>query len=113
MKGLVPETTDSIRKIESTDCLPVLIDLLKLSYDPNFKDREHFGLRDSCLNAIAAIGKIDYDITHDALLAARTDEKTTVDTAILDLIDTIECDLPYVLDKPMSFENAVLLIPRN
>ena len=108
---VVPETTDAIRKIESTDCLPVLIDLLKLAYNPNFKDREHFGLRDSCWNAIAAIGKVDYGITHDALSAARTDKKTTVNTAILDLIDAIERDLPYILDKPMSFENAVLLIP--
>ena len=108
---VVPETTDAIRKIDSTDCLPVLIDLLKLSYDPNFKDRNYFGLRDSCLNAIAAIGKVDYDITHDALLAARTNKKMAADTAILDLIDAIECDLPYILDKPMNFDYAVLLIP--
>ena len=110
---VVPETTDAIREIESADCLPVLIDLLKLSYDSNFKDREHFGLRDSCCNAIVAIGKVDYDITHDALSVARTDKNTTVDNAILDLIDAIERDLPYDLDKPMSFENAVLLIPQN
>ena len=108
---VVPEITDAIRKIESTDCLPVLIDLLKLSYESNFKDREHFGLKDSCWNAIAAIGKVDYDITHDALSAARTDGKTIVDTVILDLLDAIEYDLPYILDKPMSFDNALLLIP--
>jgi len=106
----VPEATEAIRKIESADCLSVLINLLQLSCDPNFKDREYFGLRDSCCNAIVAIGKTDYTITRNALSAAKTESKTTFDTVILDLIDAIEYELPYIIDKPMSFETAIQII---
>ena len=112
LEPMVPETTEAIRNIDSPECISVLVDLLKLSYNPRFKDRKYFGLKYSCTNAITAIGKIDYAKTHDTLSAAITEDKTPSDKAILDMIHAIEAERQFTLDKPMEFEIAVQIVPQ-
>lgn len=106
----IPETTEAIREVDSIQCLPVLIDLLKLSCNASFVDREFFGLKSSCWNAILAVSRTHYIETHAMLLAAQKGAcLAAFDYAILDLVQAMDADQQIVLDQPMGFETAIIV----
>lgn len=106
----VPETTEAIREIDSVQCLSVLIDLLKLSYNVSFVDREFFGLKSSCWNAILTIGQSNYTETRAILFAAqKRDCLSAFDYALLDLIQAMDEVQQRALDQPVDFETAIIL----
>ena len=105
----VPEMTDAIREIDSSQCLSILIDLYMLSHEAGFTDRDAFGLRDSSRYAISMIAKSEYDQTHNAIEKALTGNDLDVDPALLDLLQSIENDRQFTNDQPISFNEAVML----
>ncbi len=106
----VPALTDAISHISNPQCADVLIKLLLLANDKQFKDRKDFGLKYysvSTLRNIArsngeeVIAKLEQNITHD---------NSDSDVAINELLRSINADLINSSDTPISFEQALILI---
>lgn len=106
----VPEITVAIRDVTLSSCISVLVDLFVLAFDTEFKDRDGFGLRNSCWKALKAIAEKEYGGTREALLSAMTDEDLAANTALRDLCNEIENEHKYVQDEPLDFEFAKVLV---
>ena len=87
-----------------------MVVLYSLSNDPGFTDRESFGLRNSCWNAIKTIANNNYEEAKAAILDARTNDKSSVDLALQDLLEAIENEQQYIQDKPFTFEFAKQIV---
>lgn len=102
----VPELTEAIRNVTSPQCTSALIDLYVLSCNPDFTDRDFFGLKHSCHNAIKTISREDYELVQNAIHKIETDGDTNIQGALHDLLVSIIEEVKHIQDKPLDFESA-------
>ena len=106
----VPSLTDSIRYLTNPQLVDIVIQLLCLCNTSDFVDKESFGLRHSCWEAIKRMAAIDYKSVRNALVSEReTTGKVEQKHTCIDLIQKIDELYAVHIDKALTFEEALVL----
>lgn len=104
----VPAVTESIRCVNDVGLMDLLIQLLRLCNEPDFIDKECFGLRNSCWEAIKNIALTHYvevkAVLTDEMHHAYDDQKLTC----IDLLQRIEECYQFEFDNGIDFETALV-----
>lgn len=105
----VPTVTEAIRCINDVGLMDLLIQLLRLCNESDFVDKEFFGLRNSCWEAIKNIASTHYEEVKanltDEMCHASDDQKLTC----IDLLQRIEECYQFQFDNGIDFETALVL----
>ena len=107
----VPYIADAFRSINKPKALPILVKLMQLTFNPGFRDKEFFGLYSGCWDAIINIAKRNHEEVFSYLHNIKKSDHSPFDDTISDLLNAIKAEQKIIMDKPMSFDTALALLP--
>ena len=104
----LPTMTEAISSVSDSSLLDIILELLRLCVTPGFIDKESFGLKRSCWNAICNMAQNDYVIVKDKLEQLNNESKD-FNQICIDLIEKIGESRHIQLDVEMEFDEAFIL----
>ena len=107
----MPVLTESIKEVRDPALTPLLIQLLKLSMQEGFIDKDMFGLNWACRQALRAIAMHDTEMVLQELETAKEPYNQGINQLLIDLIDNFSYYLVNSADEALDFNSALMIVP--
>lgn len=108
--SMVPSLTESIRNVSDYALVDLILKLIKLYCKSSFVDKEAFGLRDSCWNAIKNMA-MSHPVEVKQILEDEKNRATDeYHLECIDLLQIVDGMQPDMKDDPLDFSLATSLL---